>query len=112
MELNYIYTQLREDEKIYEIKDEKFVIKQVIPKDVNATISSSSPTTNKRLSNHYSTGSLNLMNNISTPSAKQGAQKFVNPIIVFNVKNDKKDEKWIVAKNYLKALKLSEFYMI
>jgi hypothetical protein len=31
---------------------------------------------------------------------------------VFKVKSDKKDEDYLIAKNYIKMLRQSEFYMI
>jgi hypothetical protein len=62
----------------------------------------------KKKNSGYTSGNFG----VATNSNSQLVQNYTNPILVFYVKNDKKDEKWIMAKNYIKSLKQSEFYMI
>jgi len=46
-------------------------------------------------------------------SASNTNSNYLNSsIVVFKVKNEKKDEDYWIAKNYIKMLRQSEFYMI
>ena len=104
MELNYIYERLREENKIYEIKEDLIVKKsQSLGKDnVNSNANSDVKSIRKSKSINYNSGTSNTNN----------TQIYSNPLVVFKVKNEKKDEDYWIAKNYIKMLRQSEFYMI
>jgi len=48
----------------------------------------------------------------NTSNSLNTSQTFPSTVVVFKVKNEKKDEDYWIAKNYIKMLRQSEFYMI
>ena len=105
LELNYIYEKLREDNKIHEIKEDILIKKSTNPTRDNLNSNSNhepklAMKKSKTVANYNSIASANANGN------------YVNPIVVFKVKNEKKDEDYLIAKNYIKMLRQSEFYMI
>jgi len=93
LELNYIYEQLREENKIHAI------YKSIPNRD--SIIFSNSPDIKCR-KKHARTDSIDSMNNSSIS----------NPILILPIKNDNKDEKFIIARSYIKRLKNSEYFFI
>jgi hypothetical protein len=69
----------------------------------------------KKVSNNYGSGS-NLATigatNHAPMTPQSMAHNYSNPVMVFHIKSDRKDEKFVIARDYLKSLKQSEFYMI
>ena len=63
---------------------------------------SNSPDMKPRKKQHAKTDSIDSMNNSSLS----------NPILILPIKNDNKDEKFIIARSYIKRLKNSEYFFI
>ena len=95
--MNYIYEKLREENKLFEIKDD-VILSKILPKE-NA-LSPNFKNSQKSIKNYNSGGvspfSLNVNGNTN---------------LVFQVKNDKVTEDFLIAKNYIKVLKQSEFFL-
>lgn len=103
--MNYIYEQLRSENKLIEIKEDRLNLDKVKKsttsfKDVTNTIPINSP--EQRQSNRKNTFSYYSGSSVNA----------TNSLVVLPIKTDKKDENYLVAKNYIKMLKQSEFYMI
>ena len=102
--MNYIYERLREENKIYEIKEDLIIKKQnqnTSRENLNSNANSDVKSLRKSKSINYNSGASNSNN-----------PTYSNPLVVFKVKNEKKDEDYWIAKNYIKMLRQSEFYMI
>jgi hypothetical protein len=108
LELNYIYERLRDENKIYEIKEDIIIKKSNSGNSASSreNVNSNAPDnkfTNKKSKNlNYNSGCSSTVNTNNFPST----------LVVFKVKNEKKDEDYWIAKNYIKMLRQSEFYMI
>ncbi len=107
LELNYLYQKLREENKIYEIREDIIVKKQ--NKDTKDIINSDN-TSDKEKTHHKRSKSMII--NYNSGASGAVSTNFSNPLVVFKVKTDKKDEDYLIAKNYIKMLRQSEFYMI
>ncbi len=90
--MNYIYEQLKEENKIHTI------YKSIPNKDT--VVFSNSPDIKPRKKQHGRAESLDSISNNS------------NPILILPIKNDNKDEKFIIARSYIKRLKNSEYFFI
>lgn len=134
LEMNYIYDQLREENKMYEIREDRIphksnkIIKESRSeitkefKDSTGTLQSSIMSNNnlnqpasdgkyvKKKSIGYASGEGST--NINTNMNRERERSSSNPVIVFNVGKKPLDEKYFIAKNYIKMIKQSEFYMI
>ena len=97
MEINYIYEQLKEENKIY-------AIYRSIPNKDSALLSNS-PDIKSRKKTIRTESFDNSIVNINNSS-------FSNPILILPIKNDNKDEKFIIARNYIKRLKNSEYFFV
>jgi hypothetical protein len=115
-----MYEQLREEGKIFEIKEEKLIKKtsreniniNSLNVNVNSNVNSNN-SPDSRMKRKSSTVNNNMNSNSSqNTNIPVNSSNYANPVVVFSVKTDKKDEKFLIAKNYIKALKQSEFYMI
>lgn len=102
--MNYIYEQLREGNKIYEINLDKYDKSRK-----SMTRDNSMGTLNNResFSNKVFNNSPDVKN-----KKKQALNRDIQSHIVLNVRNENLDEHYIMAKNYIKALKETEFYML
>jgi len=105
LELNYIYERLREDNKIFEIKED-ILIKRNSRDNINSNSGNSGESKQVMKKSKSVVFNYNSIASNTTPIVNS------NPIVVFKVKNDKKDEDYLVAKNYIKILRQSEFHMI
>jgi hypothetical protein len=102
--MNYLYEQLREDNKIMEVRDDR--ITKRIFREQSPTVSNkdlSSPNQD-RYKKRTSTSTISRESYAQTHNS--------NPIVVFNVRKENEDEKYIIARNYIKVLSQSEFYML
>ncbi len=106
MELNYIYERLREDNKIYEIKEDIIIKKSNSNASANYKDNVNSNATDSKLFKQKS------KMNYNSGSSTVNTNNFPSSLVVFKVKNEKKDEDYWIAKNYIKMLRQSEFYMI
>lgn len=97
MEINYIYEQLKEENKIY-------AIYRSIP-NKDSVLLSNSPDVRSRKKTIRTESFDNSIVNINNSS-------FSNPILILPIKNDNKDEKFIIARSYIKRLKNSEYFFI
>ena len=101
--MNYIYEKLREDNKLFEIREDMIINKPGSKE--NVLINQNSNTLSTNLKN--SQKSIRSYNSTSMGSSSPNG----NPVLVFQVKNDKITEDFLIAKNYIKVLKHSEFFM-
>ncbi len=105
--MNYIYEKLKEENKIFEIKEDKVL---------NKTISKENMLSNQNINNIFSPNFKNSQKSVksynSSSASASNHNTNANPIIVFQVKNDKINEEFLIAKNYIKVLKQSEFLMV
>ena len=103
--MNYIFEKLRDDNKIYEIKEDKMLINTVSKENLL-----SNPNTN-----HFSPNIKNSQKSLRSYNSgfsNSNHNTNASPVLVFQVKNDKLNEEFLIAKNYIKVLKQSEFFMV
>lgn len=94
MELSLIYEQMREDNKIFEIKDSHNVRKN--SKDFSQN--------NKRKNSHSNSG---LYGQLSSNNNQQSVN--ANPALFIKLKNENTEEIYVHYKNFINRLKMSEF---
>ena len=95
--MNLIYDRLREENKLYELKDDKVIFKEGIRDSIKDSSFSPDLMKSKNKKN-FGYNSLNSGWNNS-------------PNIIFKVTSENKDEWYINIQNFLKNLKQSEFYI-
>lgn len=88
--MNYIYDQLKDNSKVFFVRDDKTLKK--IKSGMLSNTSAKSP--DGRKSN-------------ASSSASPG-----NSLLILNVKGENKDKKYFIARDYIKILEQSEFYML
>jgi len=94
MELNFVYEQMREDNKIFEIKESLNVRKN--PKDFSQN--------SKRKNSHSNLG---LYSQIGTNNNQQMVN--LNPALFIKLKNENTEEIYVHYKNFINRLRMSEF---
>ena len=94
--MNIVYERLREENKLYELKEDKVFFRDGIRDSLkDSTYSPDLKSKNKKI---FSYNSLNSGLNSS-------------PNIIFKVSSENKDEWYVNVQNFIKNLKQSEFYL-
>ena len=98
MELNFIYEQMKDENKIYEMKDGGLTKRSsrdfTLEKKRKSIINNLQSVNN---SNSYVASTINITN--------------PNPTLFIKLKNENTEEIYVHYKNFINRLKLSEFYL-
>lgn len=104
--MNYIYEKLKEENKIFEIKEDKAMNKTVSKENLMSNQN------NNIFSPNFKNSQKSVRNYNSSSISASNHNTNTNPVLVFQVKNDKVNEEYLIAKNYIKILRQSEFLMV
>ena len=115
--MNYIYDELRQENKINEIVLERH--KRSLSRDPSLSSLHKQDTNNNNINKEKDKASSSPLANTNSPtklkSSKHSYKDLLynpNRMIVFAVKDDNPNEKFLIAKKYINLLSQSEFYMI
>lgn len=101
MELNFVYEQLKEDNKIFELKEGGFVRKN--SKDFSNE--------NKKKNQNGNNSSNSFVGSIASNNNNNNPQNNNNPALFIKLKNENTEEIYVNYKNFINRLRLSEFYL-
>lgn len=106
--MKYIYEQLKDENKIYEVRDDKRRERYTSKDNIKDSMSSNSDIRN----NKKKPSTNNMLSNNSVYSVNNNYNNNSNKKLILRIKNDNIEEPYIIAQNYIEMLKHSEFYMI
>jgi len=102
MELNFIYEQMKEDNKIFELKEGGGIIAKRSSKDFS---------NEKKRKSLNTLQSANNSNNASNNNYSQPVGQNQKPVYLYKLKNENIEDIYVHFKNIINRLRLSEFHL-